>query len=102
MLKAGGLAAEEYVKIDQGWLHRLWNSRYFAGSLCGGSYIFSFANFNVYVSPPLRGPVGKAQAHTTAEKVEVSKVQLLVSEHMFGQVVMRVYNGNLGDSRRIP
>ena len=36
-LKAGGLAAEEYVKIDQGWLHRLWNSRYFAGSLCGGS-----------------------------------------------------------------
>ena len=39
--------------------------------------------------------MGKAQAHTTAEKVEVSKVQLLVSEHMFGQVVMRVYNGNL-------
>ena len=30
-LKAGGLAAEEYVKIDQGWLYRLWNSRYFAG-----------------------------------------------------------------------
>ena len=37
-----------------------------------------------------------------ADKVEVSKVQLLVSEHMFGQVVMRVYNGNLGDSRIIP
>ena len=43
--------------------------------------------------------MGKAQAHATAEKVEVSKVQLLVSEHMFGQVAMRVYNGNLGDSR---
>ena len=43
--------------------------------------------------------MGKAQAHTTAEKVEVSKVQLLVSAHMFSQVVMRVYNGNLGDSR---
>ena len=98
-LKAGGLAAEEYVKIDQGWLYRLWNSRYFAGSLCGGSYIFSFANFNNYVSPPLRGPVGKGQGHPSARRPEESKVQLLVSAQMFGQVVMRVYNGNLGDSR---
>ena len=37
-LKAGGLAAEEYVKIDQGWLYRLWNCRYFAGkAFVGGS-----------------------------------------------------------------
>jgi len=43
--------------------------------------------------------VGKAQAHASAEKAEVSKVQPLVSAQMFGQVVMRVYNGNLGDSR---
>ena len=52
--------------------------------------------------PPFTGPVGNAQAHISAEKVEVSKVQLLVSEHKFGQVVMRVYNGNLGGSRIIP
>ena len=92
-LQTGGLAAEQYYKIDQGWLYRLWNSRHLAGkAFVGGSN----------PRPPLREPVGKAQAHTTAEKVEVSKVQLLVSEHMFGQVVMRVYNGNLGDSRRIP
>ena len=30
-LQTGGLAAEEYYKIDQGWLYRLWNSRYLAG-----------------------------------------------------------------------
>ena len=98
-LKAGGLAAEEYVKIDQGWLYRLWNSRYFAGSLCGGSYIFSFANFNVYVSPLYGGLWLKLKAIHPPEKAEESKVQLLVSAQMFGQVVMRVYNGNLGDSR---
>ena len=98
-LKAGGLAAEEYVKIDQGWLDRLWNSRYFAGSLCGGSYIFSFANFSVYVSPLYGGLWLKLKAIHPPEKAEESKVQLLVSAQMFGQVVMRVYNGNLGDSR---
>ena len=93
-LQTGGLAAEQYYKIDQGWLHR--SSRGIAGTLLGKP------SWGVLILPPLRGPVGKAQAHTTAEKVEVSKVQLLVSEHMFGQVVMRVYNGNLGDSRIIP
>ena len=51
---------------------------------------------------PFTGPAGNAQGHIPAEKVEVSKVQLLVSEHMFGQVGMRVYNGNLDDSRIIP
>ena len=91
-LKAGGLAAEEYVKIDQGWLYRLWNSRYCAGSLCGGSIQKPFH--------PLYGGLWlKPKAIHPPEKAEESKVQLLVSAQMFGQVVMRVYNGNLGDSR---
>ena len=64
--------------------------RYFAGNaFVGGSN-----------PPPLYG--GLCPGPYSAEKVEVSKVQLLVSEHMFGQVVMRVYNGNLSDSRIIP
>ena len=93
VLQTGGLAAEQYYKIDQGWLYRLWNSRYLAGK----AFVWG-SN-----PPPLYGGLWvKPRPIQPAEKVEVSKVQLLVSEHMFGQVVMRVYNGNLGDSRRIP
>ena len=43
--------------------------------------------------PPFTGGCGQSPGPYSAEKVEVSKVQLLVSEHMFGQVVMRVYMG---------
>ena len=50
--------------------------------------------------PPLYGALWlKPKAIHPPEKAEESKVQLLVSAQMFGQVVMRVYNGNLGDSR---
>ena len=53
--------------------------------------------------PPLYGGLWlKPKAIHPPEKAEESKVQLLVSAQMFGQVVMRVYNGNLGDSRIIP
>ena len=51
-------------------------------------------------SPPLYGGLWlKPKAIHPPQKAEESKVQLLVSAQMFGQVVMRVYNGNLGDSR---
>ena len=50
--------------------------------------------------PPFYGGLWlKPKAIHPPEKAEESKVQLLVSAQMFGQVVMRVYNGNLGDSR---
>ena len=53
--------------------------------------------------PPLYGGLWlKPKAIHPPEKAEESKVQLLVSAQMFGQVVMRVYNGNLGDSRSNP
>ena len=58
------------------------------------------SKFQCLCIPPLYGGLWvKPKAIHPPEKAEESKVQLLVSAQMFGQVVMRVYNGNLGDSR---
>ena len=91
-LKAGGLTAEEYfLSIKEVCID------------CGipGTLLEAFVGGPN--PPPLYGGLWlKPKAIHPPEKAEESKVQLLVSAQMFGQVVMRVYNGNLGDSRIIP
>ena len=65
-----------------------------------GGPTYSALLISMFMYPPLYGGLWvKPKAIHPPEKAEESKVQLLVSAQMFGQVVMRVYNGNLGDSR---
>ena len=64
-----------------------------------GGPTYSAFQISMFMYPLYGGLWVKPKAIHPPEKAEESKVQLLVSAQMFGQVVMRVYNGNLGDSR---